>query len=222
MLNNIKEILRDKASGPYRATKMLRDQIFFHDSHLHTTGYYRSSSELKPCRPDGSPIPWMNYPVVKVLENALKQVKDINLFEYGSGSSTIFFSTHASKVVSCEHDRGWYEKLKEDLPENVEIMYRAEDTDGAYCRAIADTDNRFDVVIVDGRDRPNCIMQALNHLTERGVIVLDDSHREGYQSVLEHVRGLGFRVLEIEGLKPLVKKTHSTALCYRDNNCLGI
>jgi predicted O-methyltransferase YrrM len=222
MLTILKDLIRRKASNLYRVLKVHRDLIWFKDSYIHTTGYYKSALELSPCKPDGSPIPWMNYAVVKLLESSLQGVEDIKLFEYGSGSSTIFFANIVKQVFSCEHDSEWFNRIKAKVPQNVSLMYRQEDEDGMYCRAINDVDDNFDIVVVDGRDRPNCIKQALYHLTDRGIVILDDSHRQDYEEVLGIVRNLGFRTLTIEGMKPLVKRTHSTTICYKDKNCLGL
>lgn len=219
---NMKAMLRNSGSGIYGMLKTFRDLILFDNSYLHQTGYYRSASTLSPCKVDGSPIPWMNYSIVKVLEEGLRKAKNVKLFEYGSGASTLFFANNVDKVYSLEHDVEWFNKVKAEVPENVEVFFQEEDKDGGYCRAISQTNTLFDVVVVDGRDRPNCVRQAINYLTERGVIILDDSHREGYQSVLKEIRDSGFRTLSIEGLKPLSKKAHSTTICYREGNCLGI
>ena len=58
-------------------------------SYLKETGYLKSTIESKPCKKDGSPIPWMNYNVISFLEERLN--KKLALFEYGCGNSTIFF-----------------------------------------------------------------------------------------------------------------------------------
>jgi protein-L-isoaspartate O-methyltransferase len=60
----------------------------------------------------------MNYSVVEFLRQRL--TKNMLLFEYGSGYSTLFFSKLVKKVVSVEYDKDWYERMsKEGLNENV-------------------------------------------------------------------------------------------------------
>ena len=56
-----------------------------------------------PCRPDGTPLPWMNYNAISFLEERL--TKDLCLLEYGSGYSTPFFASFVKTVVSVECDR---------------------------------------------------------------------------------------------------------------------
>jgi len=173
-----------------------------------------------PCRNDGSPLPWMNYPVIAFLEERL--IKDISLFEFGSGYSTKFFAQRVKDVTSVEYDIQWFDKLKESLPANVNLLFREKDVNGKYCRLISEQNRRYDVVVVDGRDRVNCVRTAVECLSERGVVILDDSQREKYKDALEHVAARGFRVLHWEGIKPTSSRTERTSIIYRDGNCLGI
>ena len=69
-------------------------------SYLKKSGYLKSVITNKPCRQDGSPIPWMNYNIISFLEQRLS--KDLSLFEYGSGNSTLFFADLVGSVVSVE------------------------------------------------------------------------------------------------------------------------
>ena len=80
----------------------------------------------------------------------------------------------------------------------------------------------FDVVVVDGMDRLNCIYQCVGKLSDRGVIILDDSHFEEYRPAIDWLEAQGFRCLTISGLKPVLKKPHSTSVFYRDGNCFGL
>lgn len=55
-------------------------------------------------------IPWLNFSAINFLESWLK--KDMKVFEFGSGSSTLFFAKRTETVVSIEHDPTWYDKMK--------------------------------------------------------------------------------------------------------------
>lgn len=108
------------------------------------------------------------------------------------------------------------------LPENVNLIYQEKDIDGKYCRTIMATEKKYDIVIVDGGDRVNSLKQTFGALSDRGVVVLDDSHRKAY---LEHIKDLkekGFRAIDFEGLKPKGSKIYKTTIFYRNGNCLDI
>ncbi len=124
-------------------------------SYLHTTGWVESLKRGYPCDFEGSEIPWMNYPVINILKERLN--KNLSLFEFGSGYSTLFYEKLVRDVTSVEYDRDWFYLIKEKTSENVSLLHREKDIDGIYCRAIGEFDKKFDVVIVDGRDRVNCV-----------------------------------------------------------------
>lgn len=188
-------------------------------SYLYSTGWMKSLQEGKPVLPNGSPIPWMNFPIVKLLEERLKS--DFILFEFGSGYSTYFYANKVKSVISVEYDEKWFQIFKADRPANVELIFKEKDIDGNYCRVINTTGKQFDVVIVDGRDRVNCVKQAILALSSRGVILLDDSQRDKYQEGIEFALEKGFRKLDFEGLKATGSAIDRTTILYRDGNCLG-
>lgn len=162
----------------------------------------------------------MNYTVIGLFEERL--TKDLKLFEYGSGFSTLFFADLVSNVTSIEYDKGWYENLIQKAPSNVVLHYISHDSDGKYCRSIHQEDDLYDLVIIDGRDRVNCMIQATGRLTDRGVVVLDDSDRDRYHQAFEHARTNGFKALRLTGLKPTGFEAFQTTIFYRDGNCLGL
>ena len=190
------------------------------DSYLYRTGWMQSLAESKPKDKNHKPIPWMNFPVVTFLEERLKN--NLNLFEYGSGFSTLFFAKRVKTVTSLEYDKNWFSEIQSTLPQNVELIFCEKDIDGDYCRAIQTKQQLFDIVIIDGRDRVNCLIQSIPCLSEQGIILLDDSHRQRYQEGLNFAKQQGFRSLSIEGLKATGSINDRSTILYRDNNCLGI
>ncbi|MBN2768529.1 MAG: hypothetical protein JXQ68_05460 [Campylobacterales bacterium] len=190
------------------------------NSYLHTTGWLRSLEAGKPIDKEGNPIPWINYPMIRFLEERLTD--DLNVFEFGSGYSTLFYAEKVKSITSLEYDKNWFELIKSMVPKNAQLIYKKKDRDGEYCRAIHLANKKYDVIIIDGRDRVNCIKQSFSALSLQGVIILDDSQREWYKEGIVLVNEKGFRILNIEGLKPHGTDTDRTAIFYRDDNCLGI
>jgi len=212
--------IKDKILSAYYLTIKMFKLLFLDDSYLHITGFVNSVKEKRPCDKSGNPVPWMNYNIITFLEDRLK--KDLSLFEYGSGYSTIFYSNLVSNVVSVEYDKNWLSRIQEMLPKNAELIYKELDIDGDYCRTILDTNKRYDVIIVDGRDRVRCAKNAIHSLTDRGVIIFDDSQRERYKEGVVFLLQRGFRKLDFEGLKPNNYGFDRTTIFYKDNNCLNI
>jgi hypothetical protein len=189
-------------------------------SYLYSSGWVESIKRGYPCRADGSELPWINYPAIRLLEERIKN--NFRVFEFGSGYSTLFFARLAQTVVSVENDNTWFGNMKSRVPGNVTLLYRKKDKDGFYCRSISEAGGEYDLVLVDGKDRVNCVKQAVGCLSARGVILLDDSERPQYAECMEFMRGKGFRGLILDGLKPTGDEGVSATIFYRERNCLDI
>jgi tRNA A58 N-methylase Trm61 len=158
--------------------------------------------------------------MVSFLEQRL--TKDLSLFEFGSGNSTLFFADRVKVVVSVEDDRTWYSYCVDRLPANVTLIFREWDHTGTYARSIAEQERNFDVVVVDGEDRVNCLITAQQFLTPSGVIILDDTQNTTSNAGIDSLLERGFRRLDLEGVKPGGIRFYRTTILYRDGNCLEI
>ena len=194
--------------------------LFDSGSYLYRSGWMESKRRGYPCLVNGEEAPWMNYPLIDFLQHRL--TSDLRVFEFGGGYSTIFFSRRVAHVTTVEHDHGWLQQLQKTIPANVELIFGDERSERPYCRAIQSTGKVFDVVVVDGRDRVNCVRSAIDCLSPRGVILLDDARRKEHSRAFEAAKHAGFRVLEFAGLKPNATGTHATAIFYRSQNCLDL
>jgi hypothetical protein len=202
--------------GLCRLVRLIRKR----ESYLNRTGFLKSLGMGAPVDKDGNTLLWMSYPVIDLLESRLQATH--NVFEYGSGFSTLFFSKRAASVTSVEHDEMWFEKvrsLSSNVP-NVHLIHSALDEN--YPRAILTTGGRYDLVLIDGRMRRRCALLATNQLTPGGVILWDDSDREVYQEGVRTLVAGGFKELRIRGLKPCGFGIECTSIFYREGNCLGI
>ena len=146
----------------------------------------------------------------------------MTVFEYGSGNSTLWWSEKVSSLTSCEHDLDWYNYLNEKIPSNVEYIHCELNYGGQYCRTILGYKNRFNIIVIDGRDRVNCAKNSLVALKADGVIVWDNSDRQKYQEGYYYLIQNGFRRLDFEGLGPNGVDQWCTSIFYRDNNCFQI
>jgi len=188
------------------------------DSYLYLTGYLRTLETGRPETPEGEPLPWMPYPIIPFLKKRLN--KDMLLFEYGSGYSTLFYSTLVKKVYSVEANHEWYFLLKKKIKDNVHLIYcSAKDKFPSIINTI---NTKFDVIVVDGPERLECVKNSLSNLSYNGVIILDDTHslknQEGVLLLLKE----GFSKLDFEGLKPNGFGIDKTSVFYKKENCLDI
>ncbi len=168
-------------------------------------------------------LPLMPFSATKYLEKFLKP--EMSVFEWGSGGSTLFFAIRAGSIVTVEHDSSWYRKVSGKVAglgmKNVELKFvppepvepggialigsdRSKGDFSTYCQFIRkyDTSKPFDIVVVDGRARNDCVKEAVPYVAPGGVIILDDSERVSYRRALQYLGGLGWKRSDFTGLKP--------------------
>ena len=63
----------------------------------------------------GLALPWMTYDAIDFLSKICKP--EMNVFEWGSGGSTLFFASRCRHVTSIEHDPTWSGFLREKFEE---------------------------------------------------------------------------------------------------------
>ena len=100
----------------------------FGDSVKYFNSWLRHLEEGKSSVTDN--MPWLTFGAIDFLKEKLN--RDMSLFEYGSGGSTLFWSAHLRQVVSIEHEPLWYEKMVDEFSkrriQNVEyILAEAEE-----------------------------------------------------------------------------------------------
>jgi len=168
---------------------------------MHQTPDYDSKKSIQ-----NAPEMWMNEIefIEKTLIELSKKNKCLNILEWGSGNSTIYFSKFLKqkkihfKWIAVEHFIPWYEKVigmfKENgLSKNVEcvLVNPTLETDkniqetldlSDYIHFPTTTSLKFHFILVDGRKRAECLEQASKSVTSDGVVVLHDAEREWFQS----------------------------------------
>jgi hypothetical protein len=187
---------------------------------LFEDGWFRSYREKASIDAAGLPLPWLTYPAIAFL---LKRIRpEMSVFEYGSGGSTRWWASRVRNVVSVEHDRTWFEEVRKYQQAHVKAYQIDLSYGGEYSRKIQEFQNCFDVVVVDGRDRVNCLKNCLQALKPSGVVILDNSDRPEYSEGIEFLLVNGFKRLEFVGPCPIVNYKSETSIFYRDENVFGI
>ena len=168
-------------------------------------------------------IPWITLPAIKYLKNYLR--KDMRVFEYGSGGSTLFFAQIVKEVISVEHDSNWYKKVLDEvmlekyknvnlinicpvLDSNSEWYYYSYNGNYSnmsfknYVQEILNyPDNYFDIVFIDGRARTGCFIESIKKLKKGGLIVWDNTERDRYRENFKISKHL-LKKIEVPGPTP--------------------
>ncbi|MFB5085896.1 hypothetical protein PGC35_01555 [Psychrobacillus sp. PGGUH221] len=189
-------------------------------NYLEESGFYRSINEMNSIDQNGNPIPWITYPCIEFISGRVNQ--NMNVFEYGSGNSTVWWSKRVNKVFAVEHDQEWFEKVvKETEGSNVQVIFKELVYDGEYSREITKY-KEIDIVVIDGRDRVNCAINCINSLSKKGVIIWDNSDRESYEQGYHFLKENGFKRLDFIGMFPMYDFKSQTSIFYKNENCLGL
>jgi hypothetical protein len=183
-------------------------------------GWYKSYNSKTAIDKQGKPIPWCTYPYIKFIEPRLKRY--FNAFEFGCGNSTLWYAERVGKIKSVEHDKSWYEQISKRLPGNSSIVHVELIDGGDYSKEVLTGGEKYDIIIVDGRDRVNCIKNSIPSLSNEGVIVFDNSDRPQYKEGIDILLAKGFKKIDFIGLSPVTPHNNFTSVFYKTNNCLEI
>ena len=187
--------------------------------YLLETGWFESFKSGEPVDSALKPIPWFTYSAIDFLKEKLNS--NLSILEFGCGNSTLFFAARVKKVISFEHSKAWHQKILKKIPANAELTITSSLSAKDYLKPLIE-DMRFDVIIVDGLFRNECITVSLEHISETGVIILDDSEREEYNEGIALLIQSGLRQLKFSGIAPGIFFRKCTTIFYNDTNCLNI
>lgn len=212
-VNTIVKLLRE----PKTLAALLSQRDF---GYLKEVGWFESFSKNRSIDKDFNPIPWFTYPSIDFLAPRLN--KSIKMLEFGSGNSTIYFASKVSKVYSVEHNKIWFDIVSKSRPANAEILLSESDGVDDYISLIEKLDLKFDIIVIDGLHRNECMISSINLLSQNAVVILDDSERDEYQKGIGFLLSKDFRKLDFWGIAPTVLFKKCTSIFYKSNNSLEI
>lgn len=119
-----------------------------------------------------SRVPWLAFPAIDHLELVISGKR---VFEFGSGMSTLWFAERCRQVISVESDSHWHEVVTQQCShmQNVRIIHATSKED--YLGAISTVGGKFDLILVDGLYRSDCLDLARPYLNPGGLLVVDDT-----------------------------------------------
>lgn len=134
--------------------------------------------------------PWIRPGAAEYIESLMPE--GANVFEWGSGSSTIWLARMGCAVTSVELDHEWVISVKDWLaregltarildfsPKNPLNLKESADV------ILKEPDCTFDFVLVDGRNRNRCLANARSKVKIGGILCLDNSEREEYTEAVK-------------------------------------
>ncbi len=167
---------------------------------------------------DGNPIPWYTYPAIEYLSQFDYTNKKI--FEFGCGYSSLFWARRAGKVISIEDNLNWFDKWQKEFSEpNLNIKWR--DEGEIYEQAIFEDNEKYDVIVIDGKRRNFCAETAVKALSDGGIIILDDSDRVNtsaeYVKTIDILKNADLLQVDFYGFCPMNNYTKTTSVFFSRN-----
>lgn len=148
--------------------------------------------------------PWMTEgEVISVEREVLKlSAAHLDVLEWGSGGSTLHFtrflrqSNRSYRWLSMEYNRVWHRQIVEATRHdpgvevvlcdvgNERLMQRRTEM-AEYVRYPSSLGRQFDVILVDGRKRRRCLLEAHKLLKPHGFVLLHDAQRPYYWCAMD-------------------------------------
>ena len=111
---------------------------------------------------DGVVMPWYTHPALDEIEKWDK--RGFTVFEYGCGQSTIWWRKYCQNVCGVESNRDWAEV--------VEVHFAIEKS--RYIDKIFHYESGFDIVVVDGECRDECVKAGIKNIRQGGKLIIDN------------------------------------------------
>jgi len=145
--------------------------------------------------------PWMKESEIKSLEKILlglaKKPGPLRILEWGSGGSTAYFTDFLKrhgisyKWLSLEYNKKWHDeirRLKSADPDTKIVLFDARNDELKQRRTNMDDyvaypktlGVKYDFILVDGRKRRRCLVEASSLIFPDGAVILHDAERKYY------------------------------------------
>lgn len=140
---------------------------------------------------NGDVYPWFNPMSFDLLESIVNPL--FNVFEWGAGYGTLWWGKYTNSILAIEHNKDWYNKINDWIVKvglhNTSIKYIPIKTQRElYPKIIKEQKNKFDLIVIDGKDRVDCAKYAKDMIKEYGWIILDNSDRLDLYPIRESLK----------------------------------
>jgi hypothetical protein len=170
-------------------------------------GQWRTIKNCDSVGGDGDPVPWYTYPATEYLSHL--DLSEFKVFEYGSGNSTLWWAKRTHHITAVEDDEVWHKKISTRILNRFKnVSYVLEKDLIKYSSAATDG---FDIYIVDGKARRECLEHLLS-LRGGGVMLILDNSDWYPQSVKFLKDKLGWVQIDFHGFGPINNYTWTTTI----------
>ena len=155
----------------------------------------------------GNEVPWYTYPAIEYLSHL--DLRDMSVFEFGSGNSTIWWLGKALSVHCVEDNSEWHGLVQNRLGGNKgNLVCELKTNKADYLNAL---NSSYDITVIDGKFRTECIEKYFEFSDDGVMLILDNSDR--YPASIEKIRKtMKWVELDFHGLGPINGYTWTTTI----------
>ena len=149
-------------------------------------------------------MPMYTYPCYEYLNSI--DWTNANVFEYGTGFSSVWWKNKGAKLFGVESNLNWYNKINGKEIGKIILENNPE----KYPQSINSFDIKFDVIVIDGIARYNCIEWGLTKLNSGGIIIYDNS--DWHKNSKELLDTKDLIPIHFHGFKPTHLDSQTTSI----------
>ena len=166
-------------------------------------GFLESSKKNIPVNDKNEVMPMYTYPCYEWLNSI--DWNGSKVFEYGTGYSTIWWQNKNVDYHAVEDNKQWHDMIED----KTNIEYKP--GHHKYIESIYKYDFKFDVIVIDGVVRFDCIKPALEKIKDDGIIIFDNT--DWHKNSKEELDRSDLIPIHFHGFKPLHVDSETTS-CY--------
>ena len=163
-----------------------------------------------PFGSDSDALPWFTYPSIEFLDQL--NFKGCDVFEYGSGNGTKYWAKHCHSVTSVESDLEWFTRNSQQTLPNQVVLYRQGLIN--YVNSLESGPAPYDVIIIDGSWRYDCVVKSILMIKKGGLIILDNS--DWHPNSCKFLRDGGWTQIDFIGLGPINNYSWATSIFFKN------
>jgi len=196
-------------------------------NYLKTSGWIESQNHSTSLL-DGKLIPWLSYPFLFELSNW--KLSQVQVLEFGSGASSIYFARHAQSVVSYEFESRYAESVMRPvlaLHPNLTLHSANEysfldmlATKSESLSSLISEIEKSEVILIDGGPRNEIAGIIARKAVRDAIVVFDNTDLEDWSLGRKLLREGGFTEIPYHGLGNLNPYSWTTSLFLRNLGAL--
>lgn len=149
---------------------------------------FKSPNEIQMVD-NGIIMPWYTFPCLEYLKK--HDYSNWDVFEWGGGCSTVWYSFNCKSVDTLEADQIWASEISKylldhnkdnwsleviEVPAEPEISHVDKQK---YLEYIRTRDKQYDVIVIDGSYRNDCIPASVPYVKSGGLLIFDNFEQIG-------------------------------------------